>query len=101
MVLLRDMPFPALTYRREPAGTGLRVAPVKRLLELTGRPVGNPGRDIAGVKRARTDLGMDTPKGKHTDELFEAPRATGRKPRGGCNEWVATERVLKIIHSHL
>ena len=35
------------------------------------------------------------------DELFEAPRATGQQPRGGRDEWVATERVLKIIHSHL
>ena len=80
---------------------GVRVAPVGKLLEATGRPQGNPGRDIAKVKRARADLGTDTPEGKHTDELFEAPRATGQKPRGGKQEWVATERVLKIIHAQL
>ena len=96
----RDLPFPAsaLTYRRV---GGVRVAPVGKLLEATGRPLANPGRDIAKVKRARTDLGTDTPGGKHTDELFEAPRATSQKPRGGREEWVGTERVLKIIHGHL
>jgi hypothetical protein len=96
----RDLPFPAsaLPYRRV---EGVRVAPVSKLLEATGRPLGNPGRDIAKVKRARTDLGTDTPGGKHTDELFEAPRATRQKPGGGREEWVATERVLKILHGQL
>ena len=54
------------------------------------------GRDIQDLKRGRFDMGTDTPLGRHTAELFEAPRR-GKK-RGGKPEWVATERVMKILH---
>ena len=34
----------------------------------------HPGRDIAALKKRRCDLGHDTPKGQHTDELFQVAR---------------------------
>ena len=74
---------------------------VSALLEKTERSTEHPGRDIKKVKCNRDDMGFETPSGAHTDELFEAPRRGGNKPGTGRPEWVATERVLKILHAHL
>ena len=71
------------------------------MMEKTERSTEHPGRDIRKVKRHRDDMGIETPLGTHTDELFEAPRRNGCKPGTGRPEWVATERVLKILHAHL
>ena len=101
----RDQPFPALSYRREPPGAGNPlVATVQSLFNGTDpkRPIGNIGRSIGDVKRRRRDeLGNWTPGGKHTDELFEAPRRSGLRPGSGRPEWVATQRVMRIIHAEL
>ena len=92
----RDLPFPTLAFRTE---QGRRVAPVNELLTQTKRAAGHPGRSAKAVKWARTDLGTDTPQGLHTDELFEAPRKSGK--RGGRPEWVGTARVLRLLHAEL
>lgn len=99
----RDLAFPELSFRPEPPGaTEPEVARVRDLLAAAGRPTGNLGRDVEKVKKRRVgELGTLTPQGKHTDELFEAPRRHGTRPGSGRHEWVATERVLRIMHEEL
>lgn len=47
------------------------------------------------------ELGTAFPTGKHIDELFEAPRREGGRPRGGRLERLAAQRVLRNIHGEL
>ena len=64
--------------------------------------LGNIGRSIGHVMRRRGDeLGNWTPGGRHTDEVFEASRRSGLRPGSGRPEWVATQRVMRIIHAEL
>mgnify|MGYP006062691771 CR=1 FL=1 len=48
----------------------------------------NVGRVLSGFKRRHPDL---------LAEVHKAPRRAGRK--GGMDEWVATERVLRRLHA--
>ena len=82
--------------RRHTHGQVFGVARAVQLMEEMRRSTQHPGRDVLDLKRGRQDLGTDTPQGRHTSEIFEAPRR-GKK-RGGKPEWVATERVMKILH---
>ena len=101
----RDQPFPALSFRREPPGAGNPlVGRVQDLFNATDpkRSSSNIGRSVGTVKRRRTEeLGTWTPEATHTDELFEAPRRHGPRPGSGRPEWLATQRVMRIIHAEL
>ena len=101
----RDQPFPILAYRREPPGQGNPlVAKVADLFDATDpkRSATNLGRSLGTVKRRRADeLGTWTPNATHTDELFEVPRRHGLRPGSGRPEWVATQRIMRIIHAEI
>ena len=98
------MQDPRCDHREPPGVRNPLVGTVQRLFNGTDpkRPIGNIGRSIGDAKRRRGDeLGNWTSGGRHTDELFEAPRRSGLRPGSGRPEWVATQRVMRIIHAEL
>lgn len=94
----KSKPFPTYQYRKAQNywAQDRFVANVDQLLTYCGKRADKPGRNVSQAKKARTDLGADTPNGVHTSEVLQIDRVASK--RGGKKQWVATSAAMKKLY---